>query len=138
MYFNRGKIKEKIIGKSLKELLKRNRQSGAVTTFLGVVRPDVHRGKKVSKIEYTTYSPMAIITLKNLINEIKKKYGIECVFFRHSLGMVHSGEISLLVHLSSPHREMGIEAVKTLINRMKKEVPIFKKEFFKDGSHFWI
>jgi len=110
--------------------------NGGVVTFLGVTRL-FNDGRKVQYLEYEAYRPMADRKLEEIIQEIKKKWGIEDVAIAHRLGRLKIGEISLVVAVGSPHRKEAFEAAQYVVDRIKEMVPIWKKEVF-EGGEVWI
>ena len=68
---------------------------------------------------------------------IFEKYELTCLHVYHSLGMVKAGEISLFVFTSSAHRKAAIDACEELVERIKKELPVWGKEIFEDSSYQW-
>lgn len=124
---------------NIENILKRVKKDscGAVLFFVGTVRNENY-GKKVKGIEYECYRPMAENELRKIREELIKKYGLgECVII-HRIGRMKVGEISLVVAISSPHRKEGERALIEAVELIKKRVPVWKKEFFSDGSHAWV
>jgi molybdopterin synthase catalytic subunit len=110
---------------------------GAHSIFLGQVRADVKEDKCVVAIDYSCYEEMANETF-NLIREAAfEKFSLTCMHIYHSLGRVAAGEISLFVFTSSIHRKDAIEACEWLVERIKKEVPVWGLEIMEDNSYFW-
>lgn len=109
---------------------------GAVVTFLGTVR-DHSEGKAVRYLEYEAYPEMAIKMLKELVDEVRQKWGIEDVAITHRLGRMDIGEVSVVIAVASPHRKEAFEACQYAIDRLKETVPIWKKEVFEDGER-WV
>lgn len=110
---------------------------GAHSIFLGQVRGDVIDGKTVEGIEYTAYEEMALKHMHEIREDIFKKYELICMHVYHSLGIVKSGEISLFVFTSSAHRKAAIDACEEVVERIKKELPVWGKETFEDASYQW-
>jgi molybdopterin synthase catalytic subunit len=111
---------------------------GAHSVFLGEVRPDSIDNKIVKEIEYSLFTPMAQEVLKNIIDSIKQKYDdLKLIKIIHSVGIVKSGEISLLVFVGCGHRSQAFSAVQETVELIKEKLPIWKKEIFEDGSHDW-
>ena len=110
--------------------------SGAVITFLGTTREET-AGKKVLYLEYEAYDPMAEEKLQEICDEIRQKWNINEIAIGHRVGKLEIGEISLVVALSSPHRNEAFESCIYLVDRLKETVPIWKKEVFEDGE-IWI
>jgi len=110
---------------------------GAHSIFLGQVRKDVIDGKPVEAIEYSTYEEMALEQMHKIRETIFQKYQLTCMHIYHSLGIVKAGEISLFVFTSSAHRVAAIDACKEVVERIKKELPVWGKEVFEDASYQW-
>jgi len=110
---------------------------GAHSIFLGQVRADRINGMEVQGIEYSAYTEMA----ENKIHEIREaafeKFNLNCMHIYHSLGYVATGEISLFVFTSSPHRNDCTEATRHIVEEIKNRAPIFGKEILADQSHKW-
>jgi molybdopterin synthase catalytic subunit len=110
---------------------------GAHQIFLGQVRQDEVNGKLVSGIEYTAYEAMVSQKLAVIREEIFERYCLSCLHVHHSLGFVKAGEICLFVFTSSAHRRAAMDACAELVERIKKELPIWGKEFFEDETDQW-
>jgi molybdopterin synthase catalytic subunit len=110
---------------------------GAHDIFLGQVRADVIDEKVITAIEYTTYEAMALEKMQEIREAIFSKYELSCMHVYHSLGKVKAGEISLFVFTSSKHRRPAIEACSEVVERLKKELPVWGKEIFKDETYTW-
>ena len=110
---------------------------GAHSIFLGQVRNDIIDGKPVEAIEYSTYEEMALEQMHKIRQAIFQKYQLTCMHVYHSLGIVKAGEISLFVFTSSEHRVAAIDACAEVVERIKKELPVWGKELFEDASYQW-
>ena len=110
---------------------------GGHSIFLGQIRADEIDGKKVRAIEYTAYEEMALQQMAEIREEIFAKYDLTCMHVYHSLGEVKVGEICLFVFTSSPHRKAAIEACEEIVERIKKELPIWGKEWFEEEGYQW-
>ena len=111
-------------------------ENGAVNTFLGVTRNST-AGRAVIKLEYECYLPMAQKTLGKIRIEALEKWEVSSIAIGHRIGSLGIGEISLVVAVSGPHRSPVFEVCKYIVDRIKEVVPIWKKEFFEDGS-VWV
>lgn len=109
---------------------------GAVVTFVGRVR-DSARGKSVLRIEYEVYDNMARKEIRKIVDDAFEKWGIGTCTVAHRYGPVAIGEPSIVIAVSSPHRAEAFHATQYIIDTVKKTVPIWKKEFYSDGSS-WI
>jgi molybdopterin converting factor subunit 1 len=110
-------------------------QDGAVVVFEGIVR-NHSNGKGTLYLEYEAYEPMALRKMEEIALEVKQKFSIDCIGMIHRLGRLEIGETSVAIIVTSAHRRAAFEACHHAIDRLKQIVPIWKKEFFEDGS-FW-
>jgi molybdopterin synthase catalytic subunit len=109
---------------------------GAVVTFAGVVR-STNAGRRVRYLEYEAYPEMAEQMLAKISEEIKARWPVEAVAIVHRIGRQEIGETSVVIAISSGHREGAFEAGRYAIDRIKQIVPIWKKEYF-EGGEVWI
>jgi len=134
--FVEGAIQPAFIGDEiLKHQTKKN--IGAHQLFLGQVRNDLIQGQEVIAIDYSAYLEMADEKFHEIREAIFKKYPLVCLHIYHSLGRVKAGEISLFVLVSAVHRKEAIQACAEIVERIKKEAPIWGKEIFGDESMQW-
>jgi len=110
--------------------------TGATSLFVGTTR-DNFDGKKVVKLEYEAYEPMAIKELKSLCAEIREKWPVSKIVIHHRLGEVEITQPSVIIAVSAPHRKESLEAVNFGIERLKEKVPIWKKEKYEEGGEAW-
>jgi molybdopterin synthase catalytic subunit len=117
-------------------------KAGAVALFIGVVRGETLNGKKVQKLELEAYEEKANEVLINICNDLKKKQGIVDVQIHHLLGEFGVGEDLVYVLVAGVHRTNVFPVLMEAVERYKKEVPIFKKEYVADGrgvtSSYWV
>jgi molybdopterin synthase catalytic subunit len=111
-------------------------QDGAVVAFEGVVR-DHSMGKAVLYLEYEAYDPMALKIMQQIGQELHQKWPIDRVGIIHRLGRMEIGETSVAIVVTSAHRREAFEACHYAIDRLKKIVPIWKREYFEDGA-VWV
>jgi molybdopterin synthase catalytic subunit/molybdopterin converting factor small subunit len=109
---------------------------GAVVDFLGVVRNNT-KGRATRFLDYECYAPMAIKEMARIGREIAATHSIGRIAIVHRLGRMLIGEASVAVVVTSPHRRPAFEAALAGIDRLKKTVPIWKKEYFVDGE-VWV
>ena len=110
---------------------------GGHSIFLGQIREDMIDKKKVQAIHFTAYKEMALEKAHEIREEIIAKYGLTCAHIYHSLGKIKVGEICLFVFTSAPHRKEAINACDEMVDRIKKEIPLWGKEILEDESHIW-
>ena len=106
---------------------------GAVCAFDGIVRNNT-RGRQTLYLDYESYREMALAQMEALAAEALTKFPVRDVALLHRLGRLHVGETSVLIVVASAHRGAAFEACRWLINTLKKQVPIWKKETFVDGA----
>jgi MoaE-MoaD fusion protein len=111
-------------------------EDGAVVIFEGIVRNNT-KGRPTSYLEYECYEQMALKVMARIGNEIAVQYSLGRIGIVHRLGRLQIGEASVAVVATAPHRRQAFEAALEGINRLKREVPIWKKEFFADGG-VWV
>ncbi len=112
------------------------RSRGAVVTFLGTVR-DHHQGRPVDHLVYDVYRPMAEAAIGRIVAELEAAHDDLAVAIVHRLGEVPAGEPSVVIATASPHRPPAYDASRTALERLKKEVPIWKREHYADGGATW-
>lgn len=111
---------------------------GACASFLGVVR-DEHRGRAVTGIDYRCYRAMAEALLPRLADEARAATGTALrVHLVHGVGWMVPGQVSLAIHVSSPHRAAAFDACRLLLERIKQDLPVWKHERYADGTSAWI
>lgn len=110
--------------------------SGAAVIFDGVVR-DNTRGRRTLYLEYEGYTEMALKTMAQIGREVHEQWAINRFGVIHRLGRIEISESSIVIIVTSAHRKIAFEACHYAIDRLKKIVPIWKKEFFEDGE-VWV
>ena len=109
---------------------------GAIVTFVGTVR-DEKDGRKVQRLEYEAYRPMALERLEGIAVEVEAAHPGARLAIHHRLGILEVGEAAVVIAAAAPHRQEAFRACELAIERLKQEVPIWKKEIFEDGGH-WV
>jgi len=124
--------REPIDTEALAHRLKRP-EDGAVVVFEGMVR-DNSRGRCTLYLDYEAYEEMARKQLQALAAEAIRRFAVRDVALVHRLGRLQIGETSVAIVVVSAHRGPAFEACRWMIDRLKKTVPIWKKEYFADGA----
>jgi molybdopterin synthase catalytic subunit len=109
---------------------------GAVITFEGTVRNNT-RGRATLCLDYECYESMALKKMAQIGREIAAGHTIARIALVHRLGRMLIGETSVAIIVTAPHRGPAFEAAREGIDRLKKIVPIWKKEHFVDGE-VWV
>lgn len=113
-----------------------DRNAGAITIFIGTVR-ELTKGKKTLHLEYQAYPAMAIKMFEQISKEIQERWPEAKVAITHRVGHLDISDIAVVIAVSSPHRKIAYMANEYAIERIKQIVPIWKKEFWEDGTE-WI
>jgi molybdopterin synthase catalytic subunit len=112
--------------------------SGAIALFLGTTRRDLVGGREVIALGYEAYAEMAVAQMKQLAEEARGRWPISRIVMLHRIGRVDVGQPSVLIAVSTPHRAEAFEACRFLIDRIKAEATIWKKEIWSDRSSSWV
>jgi MoaE-MoaD fusion protein len=108
---------------------------GGLVTFTGSVR-DETRGRPVLRLEYEVYTPMAERVLARIGTEESAAHGCRVAAI-HRTGVLHPGEAAVVIACAAPHRTAAFQACQAVLERLKREVPIWKREVYQDGSE-WV
>lgn len=111
-------------------------EAGAIATFIGTARRH-SRGREVAYLEYEAYEEMAEDMMARLGGELVARYELLAVAIHHRIGRVELGEPSVVIAVSAPHRTEALAACAEAIERLKSDVPLWKKEVY-DGGAEWI
>lgn len=111
-------------------------RDGAVVRFEGVVR-DNTKGRPTLRLDYECYEPMALKVMAGIGRELVAEKEISRIAMVHRLGLMEIGETSVAIVVCAPHRKQAFDAALDAINRLKRLVPIWKKEHFADGE-VWV
>jgi molybdopterin synthase catalytic subunit len=110
---------------------------GAIALFLGTTR-DHHQGRRVTRLAYEAYEPMALVALERLEREASARYEVASCGIVHRLGEVPLAEPSVAVVVAAAHRGPAFDACRWAMDELKRTVPIWKKEFFAEGGAEWV
>jgi len=110
--------------------------AGAIVLFSGEVR-DHNKGKEVAYLEYEAYPPLAVKMIHEILAEAREKWGLQLAIAQHRTGRLDVGGSAVAVITAAAHRREAYEANQHIIHRIKHEVPIWKCEYFSDGTHQW-
>lgn len=129
------KITKRPIG--LKDLEKNtNLESGCVNIFVGKVR-EISNKKRVKYLNYEAYMPMALSEMQKIADNAMNRFEINGITAYHRVGVVNTGEIPVIISVTSGHRRPAIQATQYIIDNIKTKVPIWKKEVYEDGEE-WV
>ncbi len=113
-----------------------NPAAGAIVTFVGTTR-ESNVGRRVIRLEYEAYEPMALSEMRKLAREAGERWPIVRIAIQHRVGLVAIGETSVAIAVAAAHRAEAFEASRFAIDRLKEIVPIWKKEYF-EGGEIWV
>ncbi|KAH6725058.1 Molybdopterin biosynthesis MoaE [Leptodontidium sp. MPI-SDFR-AT-0119] len=107
----------------------RSPKAGAIVLFAGTTR-DNFGGKPVKELQYSSYEPRALQTMLSICKEVKEKHSLTSIAMIHRLGVVPIGEESILIAVSSAHRQAAWRAGEKALEECKEKVEVWKKEEF--------
>ena len=110
--------------------------AGGLVTFSGCVRQQTH-GRRVVRLEYEAYAPMAERGMAAIGVEAQERWPQSRLAIVHRVGVLAPGELAVVIAAAAPHRAEAFEACRHAIERLKQDVPIWKKEVFEDGA-VWV
>jgi len=111
--------------------------AGGTCVFLGTVRDRSEAGE-VTALRYEAWDQLARSRLEEIAREILERWPVERVALLHRTGDLAVGEVSVVVACSAPHRADAFEACRHGIERLKRDVPIWKKEALASGESRWV
>ncbi|HWD88310.1 MAG TPA: molybdenum cofactor biosynthesis protein MoaE [Mucilaginibacter sp.] len=111
-------------------------QSGGIDVFIGTVR-DSTKGKKVIRLEFEAYEPMAVKEMEKIAAQAFDKWPVQKLLIHHRTGILEVGEVPVVIAVSCAHRDAAFQACRFVIDTLKQTVPIWKKEIFEDGET-WV
>lgn len=131
-----GALSADLLGQ-IRNGLAKSGERGAEAVFFGSIRADRVSDSAVVGIEYSCHETMANAAIEEIKTSTKKQFGVQDVLIFHSKGFVAVGESSVLVLVSDGHRKAVFAALESVVEQMKFDVPIWKKEHLADGKYRW-
>lgn len=111
--------------------------AGGIAIFVGTTRQWTN-GQETTTLEYESYEPMALKEMHRLVDLAESHWPVHRACLLHRLGKVPIAEASVLIGVSTPHRPEAFKASRFLIDQLKIQVPIWKRELLADGREIWI
>src|ERR1700726_959891 len=111
----------------------RGNGDGAIVIFDGFVR-DHSKNRRTLYLKYEAYEPMALAKIQEIAAHLHNQFPIHRVAMVHRLGRLELGETSVYIAVSAAHRAAAFDACRYAVDTLKRTVPIWKKEYFEDGS----
>lgn len=116
----------------------RRDDAGAVLTFVGTVRAEAQSGQQLVALDYEAYEEMALSQMQAIRQRAIDKLGVLDAVIAHRLGRMKPCEASIVVAVLSAHRAEAFEACRWIVDQIKADVPIWKKDVWSDGSTGWV
>jgi molybdopterin synthase catalytic subunit len=110
--------------------------AGGIALFVGTVRIE-DGGREVTELEYSAH-PRALETLTGVAGEVAKDFPVRALAVVHRTGLLAVGEIAVIAAVGCPHRAEAFAACRRLIDDLKAQVPIWKRQLFADGAQEWV
>jgi len=109
---------------------------GGVAAFVGLVR-DHHQGRAVLRLDYSAYGPMAEAECGRIVAEAEARWAV-AVALQHRVGALAIGDAAVAVVVASAHRDEAFAACRHVIEEVKRRVPVWKREYYADGTVAWV
>ncbi|MCS7096877.1 MAG: molybdenum cofactor biosynthesis protein MoaE [Candidatus Methanomethylicia archaeon] len=110
---------------------------GCVLLFIGFVRSEGANGGIVKNLFYEAYEDLAKKELEKIVSDVMQINGIFSVEVMHMLGLANPGDCTFIVGVASKHRSEGFKVLREIVERVKSEVHIWKKEIT-DKGEYWV
>jgi molybdopterin synthase catalytic subunit len=111
-------------------------EAGAYVCFEGIVRNHNH-GKAVVRLNYEVYETLALKEMQRIGLQASEEFGLQYVRCWHRKGSLAVGDIAVLIYVVARHRGEAFRGCKYIIDSIKQRVPIWKNEFYADGTSSW-
>lgn len=111
--------------------------AGGVVVFEGVVR-DHNEGRAVTGLAYQAYEALALSEGARIVHEARERFDVAALDCVHRVGELSIGDVAVFVGASAAHRGAAFDAVRYVIDEVKRRVPIWKKERYADGESEWL
>jgi molybdopterin synthase catalytic subunit len=111
-------------------------ERGGVASFLGLVR-NHHGGRAVLRLDYSAYAPMAEAECARIVAEAEGRWRVT-VALRHRVGSLAVGDVAVAAAAASAHRDEAFATCRYVVEEVKHRVPIWKREYYADGTEVWV
>ncbi|WP_220096714.1 molybdenum cofactor biosynthesis protein MoaE [Mycolicibacter hiberniae] len=133
----RAEITEQPIVLADHEDLVGHRAAGAVVGFVGMIRDHDH-DRQVSRLEYSAH-PSAQQVMADVLTEVAEQaQGVRALAASHRIGVLRIGDAALVAAVAADHRREAFEACALLVDTVKARLPVWKHQFFADGTEEWV
>ncbi len=110
--------------------------AGGIALFLGAVRDHDH-GRGVTRLSYSAH-PSAAAELRKVAEKVAASYSVRALAAVHRVGELDIGDLAVITAVACAHRAEAFDACRTLIDELKRTVPIWKQQWFADGASEWV
>jgi molybdopterin synthase catalytic subunit len=111
---------------------------GALASFCGIVRNE-HHGRAVTRLHYDCHRPLAMNVLADLSASLRQAFGDDLsISMIHGLGEMVPGDGAIAIHIGAAHRAAALDACREAIEAIKRDLPVWKQEYYDDGSSEWL
>jgi len=132
----RAALTETPISVTEHEALVDRAEAGAIVAFSGVVR-NHDGGRQVLRLDYSAH-PSAEQTIADVVAEIAELPGLRAIAASHRIGSLNIGDAALVVAVAADHRGAAFDACARLVDAIKDQLPVWKHQFFADGTDEWV
>lgn len=113
--------------------------AGGIDVFLGCTRAETHAdGRKLVALDYEAYGPMALKQMQLLAAGARERWPVVRLAILHRVGRVELAKPSVIIAVATPHRAASFDACRWIVDTLKADVPIWKREVWNDGSGSWV
>ena len=116
----------------------RRHDAGAVVNFTGTVRADAQCNRQLIALDYEAYEEMALQQMTAIRQRAIDTMNVLDAVIAHRLGRLKLGETSIFVTVLTAHRAEGFDACRWIVDQVKADVPIWKKDVWSDGTEAWV
>ncbi|MEB3766698.1 molybdenum cofactor biosynthesis protein MoaE [Acinetobacter sp. MD2] len=134
---NTNRIQDTALNLDDFEAIQNYPECGGTGIFIGTVR-NHHEGKAVKALKYTSYKPIAEKMIREIEQAVKAKYAVAYVHVIHRVGALDIGEKAIIAVAYAAHRKEAFMACEEAVERVKHEVPVWKEEFYMDGTQQFV
>ncbi|MDO8630577.1 MAG: molybdenum cofactor biosynthesis protein MoaE [Phycisphaerales bacterium] len=123
----------------IREFISGHPALGGIVAFEGTTRSEIDRRHgRLIRLDYEAYASMALCRMRSLAETARERWSAGRVAITHRLGPVPTGESSVMIVVACPHRAEAFDACRWLIDMLKRDVPLWKKDVFEDGFVRWV
>ncbi|BAS27004.1 molybdenum cofactor biosynthesis protein MoaE [Limnochorda pilosa] len=132
-----GLVREPLVPQQVAARVEGPTTVGGSVCFVGWVR-EWTGARRTLELEYEAYEPMALREMAALVELAQRRWSGVDLAMVHRLGVLKPGEAAVVVAAAAPHRNEAFEACRWAIERLKEQVPIWKRERYADGTEEWV